>query len=56
VMVAPDTEGSGLIPNSQAPTAKATAATTGTARNTNTVTTASFTTSRRVRPTGRVSR
>src|SRR6266498_3639735 len=55
-MVWPDTDGSGLTPNIVAPTTNATAATTSTARNTNTTVTASFTTSRRVRPTGRVSR
>ena len=55
-MVWPDTDGRGLTPNSQAPTANATAATTSTARNTKMTVTASLATSSRVRPTGRTSR
>jgi hypothetical protein len=55
-IVWPDTDGSGLTPNSHAPTAKATPATTSTARNTKTTVTASLATSSRVRPTGRTSR
>jgi hypothetical protein len=55
-MACPDTDGSGCTPNKVAPTTKATAATTSTARNTNTMVTVSLTTSSRVRPTGRLSR
>src|SRR5215218_4702447 len=45
-IVWPDTDGSGLTPNSHAPTADATPATTSTARNTNTIVTASLATGR----------
>src|SRR6266542_1672417 len=55
-MVWPETDGSGLTPNIVAPTTNATAATTRTARNTNTIVTASLATSSRVRPPGRISR